>query len=287
MFYPGRMRPRLLASVAFFGVVLGSSVSGFADDKFDIPSPSNYGGAGLLDTRTARFFPDGYFDITASLTQPDDRYSITAQALPWLELTFRYAINQALAGPHPVLHDRSFDAKFRLFRETSDFPEIALGLQDIIGTGAYSGEYLVGSKRWGPFDISLGIGWGRLGSRGTFKNPFGVFSHSFLVRGTESSSLGGALAFKAYFHGPEVGLFGGVEYNTPIDRLKVKVEYSSDAYAKNNWSTGKITGTRSMRASVTGRSIGWISAPHGCTGDISACGSAPSRTSKAKPGAHA
>src|SRR5438105_9666463 len=239
MFYPGRMRPRLLASVAFFGVVLGSSVPGFADDKFDIPSPSNYGGAGLLDTRTARFFPDGYFDITASLTQPDDRHSITAQALPWLELTFRYAINQAIAGPHPVLHDRSFDVKFRLFRETADFPAIALGFQDIIGTGAYSGEYLVASKRWGAFDFSLGMGWGRLGSRGTFKNPFGLISKNVLVRGGESSSLGGAFALKAYFHGPEVGLFGGVEYDTPIDRLKVKIEYSSDAYTQERLEHGK------------------------------------------------
>src|SRR5438477_4062898 len=142
MFCPGRMRPHLLASVAFFGVVLGRSVPAVADGKFDIPSPSNYGGAGLLDTRTARFFPDGYFDITASLTQPDNRYSITAQALPWLELTFRYAINQAIAEA-PVLHDRSFDVKFRLFRESADFPELAFGFQDVIGTGVYSGEYLV------------------------------------------------------------------------------------------------------------------------------------------------
>src|SRR5437764_14657979 len=106
-----RKSPYIVVCVSMAGVLCGT----FPAHAYQpaVPSPSNYGGAGLLDPRTARVFPDGYFDITASLTQPDDRYSLTFQALPWLELTFRYAINVALAGPHPVLHDRSFDAKFR------------------------------------------------------------------------------------------------------------------------------------------------------------------------------
>src|SRR5579883_1487521 len=103
-----------------------------------MPSPSNYGGAGLLDTRTARMFPDGYLNFTAALTSPDDRYALTFQALPWAEFTFRYAINWAL-----VDHDRSFDLKLHLAREGEYTPDLALGLQDVIGTGFYSGEYLV------------------------------------------------------------------------------------------------------------------------------------------------
>src|SRR5258708_6136441 len=108
-----------------------------------VPSPSNYGGAGLLDMPTAPFYPDCYLGITTSFTEPDDRYSITAQALPWLELTFRYSIIHPL-GP---LQDRSFDARFRLSSESRYLPEMALGFQDVLGTGVYSGEYLVGSKR--------------------------------------------------------------------------------------------------------------------------------------------
>lgn len=256
MFCPGRLRPRLLASVALIAAVLGRSVPALADDRFDIPSPSNYGGAGLLDTRTARFFPDGYLDITASLTQPDTRYSITVEALPWLELSFRYAINKAIAE-NPVLHDRSFDAKFRLFRETADLPQIAFGFQDLIGTGVYSAEYLVASKRWGPLDFSFGMGWGRLGTHGTFKNPFGLLRKSFLVRGSESSNLGGAFALNAYFHGPEVGLFGGVEYETPIDKLKIKIEYSSDAYSEELKEHGTNYGFP-VNAGVSYRPLDWL-----------------------------
>lgn len=238
MQFQGRKRPRIIAVVAFFGIFALPFAPAIADDRLDVPSPSNYGGAGLLDTRTARFFPDGYLALTASLTSPDDRYAITAQALPWVEFTFRYSINQAIAS-NPVLHDRSFDMKFRLAHESEDLPEIAFGFQDFIGTGVYSGEYLVGSKRFGPLDFTLGFGWGRLGSRGTFKNPFGLISRNFYTRGGESSGTGGTLAFNAYFHGPEVGVFGGIEYDTPIDKLKFKIEYSSDAYTEEKLEHGK------------------------------------------------
>ena len=126
----------------------------------DVPSPSNYGGAGLLDMRTARFFPDGYLSFSMSFTQPDDRYALTFQALPWAEVTFRYAINRSIFDVIPI-HDRSLDLKLRLSQETEYLPEFALGLQDILGTGVYSSEYLVSSKRWGPFDFTIGMGWGR------------------------------------------------------------------------------------------------------------------------------
>src|SRR5262249_8448227 len=138
-----------------------------------LPTPSMYGGVGLLETRNARFMPDGYLWITAAIKEPDNRIAINWQALPWLESTFRYTINYALAPiGQRALYDRSFDVKFRLFQEGEYTPQVAFGLQDFIGTGVYSAEYLVASKQFGPFDLSAGMGWGRLGSRGTFKNPF-------------------------------------------------------------------------------------------------------------------
>ena len=199
----------------------------------DVPSPSNYGGAGLFDTRTARFYPDGYLVLTASESQPDNRYAMTVQALPWAELTFRYSIIRA-----EQLYDRSFDMKFRLSHETDYIPELALGMQDILGTGVYSGEYIVGTKQWGPVDFTLGLGWGRLGSRGTFENPFGFFSKSLLNR-PNANAQGGVPLFTSYFRGPDVGLFGGIEYKTPIENLSLKVEYSSDAYTAEKRLIGK------------------------------------------------
>ena len=130
-----------------------------------------------------------------------------------------WAITRAIFDSGAPIHDRSFDAKFRLSHETEYVPEIALGLQDFLGTGIYSAEYLVGSKRLGAFDLTLGMGWGRLGSRGTFENPFGVLSNSFLTRSRDFGS-GGVPLLKSFFHGPDLGIFGGIEYSTPIENLK-------------------------------------------------------------------
>jgi len=206
-----------------------SCLAAKAQDAFIIASPSNYGGAGFLDTRTARFFPDGNLVFSASFSQPDDRYALTFQGLPWAELTFRYRINRGIPDGSHSLHDRSFDIKVRLTHEGEHFPELALGVQDFLGTGVYSGEYLVGSKHWNRFDFSLGLGWGRLGSNATFENPFRLFSSHFDTR-TLETGRGGVPLFNTYFRGPDVGLFGGIIYDTPIENLKLKLEYSSDAY---------------------------------------------------------
>ena len=38
-----------------------------------------------MQTRTARFGPDGQFDVGYSFINPYERYLITLQALPWVE----------------------------------------------------------------------------------------------------------------------------------------------------------------------------------------------------------
>ena len=48
-----------------------------------------------------------------------------------------------------------------------------MGLQDVIGTGLYAGEYIVASKRFWDVDVSLGLGWGRLGTGADIGNPLG------------------------------------------------------------------------------------------------------------------
>jgi hypothetical protein len=201
-----------------------------------LPTPSLYGGIGLLDMRNARFMPDGYLAVNVDVKQPDNRISLTWQALPWMEATFRYAINYALAPiGQRALYDRSFDFKFRLFQEGEYTPQIAFGLQDFIGTGYYSAQYLVASKRFGPVDLTAGLGWGRLASRGTFTNPFCKLDASFCTpQSTSTSTTGGTPLFGDYFHGPDVGIFGGIEYQTPLPDLTLKVEYSTDDYAEES-----------------------------------------------------
>ena len=47
---------------------------------------------------------------------------------------------------------------------------IALGMRDIGGTGLFSSEYLVASKKFGRLDTTLGIGWGVLGKDSNISN---------------------------------------------------------------------------------------------------------------------
>src|SRR5882757_1528702 len=120
-------RLRLFYFLATFFPASCLPVAAFAADEPDVASPSNYGGAGLLDMHGARFFPDGYLVLSTSFTQPDDRYAITFQGLPWAEFTFRYSINRAIPDSGIALHDRSFDVRFRISNETANIPELALG----------------------------------------------------------------------------------------------------------------------------------------------------------------
>ena len=230
-----RLRTWLLAAAAaatFAEGRAGAQTYTYVDQPF-LPTASNYGGVGLLDMRNARFMPDGYLSLTGSLKSPDDRIALTFQALPWLEATIRYTIDYALPPPDQrALYSREFDLKARLFEETKYIPQIAVGLQDIIGTGQYSAEYLVASKYVGPFDLTGGLGWGALAQRNTFTNPLCSIYSSFCVRPAFTGE-GGTLTLD-YFRGPEVGVFGGIEYQTPIPKLTFKVEYSSYAYQEES-----------------------------------------------------
>lgn len=141
---------------------------------------TDYGGVGLLQTPTARFAEEGAFRFNATRVSPYSRYSISVTPVPWLEGTLRYsALTNRLYSQYEEYSgdqsykDKAVDAKLRLYQESRWLPQIALGFVDVGGTGLFSSEYLVASKRFHDLDFSLGIGWGYLGNRADMSNPFG------------------------------------------------------------------------------------------------------------------
>ena len=62
-------------------------------------------------------------------------------------------------------------------------------------------------------------------------NPFCSVADSFCTRENDFGK-GGKPTFDAMFHGEKMGFFGGVEWLTPIDKLTLKAEISSDAYTR-------------------------------------------------------
>lgn len=192
-----------------------------ADGYTDSVSFANLGGVGLLETRTARVLPDGEIAVGGSYSDPLASYFLTWQATPWLELTARYS--EAWDEPDDL--DRGLDLKVRLFDEGDFLPAAAVGFQDVLGSGPYSGEYLVFSRRVNAFDVSFGFAWGYPATRGGIDNPLKMFSGSFRSR-NDNIDRNGVPAFKNFFSGGRMGVFGGIEYMTAIRGLTVKVEYN-------------------------------------------------------------
>lgn len=216
-------RPILFLSTA---VVLCAVTSG-ASAQDRAPDPvtlgfNSYGLPGLIDMPSAQVLPDAELAVTTSFGAGTNRNTIAFQILPWATGAFRYSAVEDVATGEPRLYDRSFDAKFQILRETDGMPAVALGFQDFIGTGFYSAEYLVASKTVHPdVVVTGGIGWGRLGSYNGLGTVLGD-------RPTGRAQTGGQVESAKWFQG-EAALFGGVSWQAS-DRLRLSVEYSSDAY---------------------------------------------------------
>lgn len=199
------------------------------------PTASDWGGIGLLQTPTARMADEGEIAFTASHTSPYSRYNVVMQPLPWLEGAFRYvSVANRRYGPEWLsgnqnYKDKSIDVKLRLWQESRWIPELSAGFRDLGGTGLFSSEYLVASKRFGAFDASLGLATGYIGNRGDFRNPLASLDDRFEVRPRAQGT--GNLNSDGMFRGP-VGVFGGVSYQTPWEPLQLKLEYDGNDYKR-------------------------------------------------------
>lgn len=198
---------------------------------------TTFGEIGILDMPSARNAPDGDISLTFSELEDTQRFNFAFQILPWLEGSFRYAHIPHFLG-FDNYYDRSFGLKLRLAQESEYVPEISLGMRDILGTGVYSGEYLVATKRIWDIDLTFGVGWGRFAQSEALPNPIAKLLPSFKTRGG-TTFTGGTVNFGQLFHGPKIGLFGGAIWRTPIEDLDLLVEYSSDRY-KDEQSFGSI-----------------------------------------------
>ena len=169
------------------------------------------------------------FNFSSSF--PNEYTSLTATPFSWFEATYRYSeIKNILYGPsaysgNQSLKDKGFDIKFLISNEESFAPAISLGLRDIAGTGLFSSEYIVSSKSFGSFDISAGIGWGKLGSDNNISNPLNSINKRFEFR-KNNIGEGGEFNSADWFSG-NAALFGGLEYYSKKHGLRFLLEYDS------------------------------------------------------------
>ena len=213
----------LLAQSAGDTLSFPSSVERTSVNFFGLP--------GLIDMPSATPLPDGQLVTTVSHFGGTTRTTLSFQATPRISASFRYVgLRDINLGGFETFRDRSFDVRFLVAKEGRIRPAITVGLQDLAGTGIYSGEYIVATKTFdnpmqlpGRFRVTAGLGWGRLATSGDIGTPFGDDRPGF-----DPGDEGGEPSVDNWFRGP-VAPFAGIEWEIN-DRFGLKAEYSSDAY---------------------------------------------------------
>ncbi|WP_235856074.1 YjbH domain-containing protein [Mesobaculum littorinae] len=231
----------LSVSAIALSAVLGGTTASFPQE-LGRPTLNFYGVSGVIDMPSAAVQPDGQLASTLSYFGGISRGSLSFQIFPRVSGTFRYQGFQDLnyAG-YEDYYDRSFDISMLILKESRYLPAVAVGLQDFVGTGVSSGEYIAASKTVTPrLRATVGLGWGRLGSDGDLGSPFGD-------RDPIEVDQGGTLNAEQYFRGPAAP-FAGIEYQA-TDRMTLLAEYSSDAYELEAGERGSVSDAIIDRAS--------------------------------------
>ncbi|MFQ1702027.1 YjbH domain-containing protein [Loktanella agnita] len=187
------------------------------------------GTPGLLEIPTAQSADEGALATTLSHTDGQSRAAFTFQLTDHLSGTLRYAFvdlyDDTATDIAEAELERGFDLRYRFNDETDYVPAIAIGLRDLLTPGRFGSEYLVATKTFGDdLIVTAGIGWGAMGMRDGFDNPFTDEPRPVF----DDDNAEGQLASDDWFRG-DAALFGGLEYQIN-EKWGFKAEYSSLDY---------------------------------------------------------
>ncbi len=172
------------------------------------------GATGLWDAPTARVLPD--WTMRAAFSQSGPYRSFSAAAGFWDRLELHGRITEvegvdAFPGEgFGDYKDRSAGLRLVLLHEDGWTPQLALGADDVTGTGLFASRYVTVSRRFGDMDMNLGLGQG-------------VLAGDQRLAGGDAMDLLLASPFR------ETGIFGGLEWEL-ADGLVFAAEYSSLDY---------------------------------------------------------
>jgi len=196
-------------------------------------SYNSIGQTGLIHLPTASLHKEGTVGITIGNSSLNKFASIVATPFPWLEASFFYH------RPRDTLYfgngkkqylDKGFNLKLGFTYLGID---LALGIDDIAGTGFLSKEYVAATFNKQNLSFTFGIGTGAFSKDHPFQNPIpSLRNRPQILFGPDAS--GGELSFNTFFKG-EIGLFGGIEYDSSrIPGLKFKIESNPFDYRLSN-----------------------------------------------------
>lgn len=216
---------RLLASTLPAALLLGSASSTALAEPMLARSVSTYGLPGGVDMPTAETLPDGTLGASLSYSAYARRANVAFQALPGLTAVLRYSRIEGINDYRNdgYISDRSLDLHYQVVDEQGWRPAVAVGLRDFLGTGVYSGEYLVATKTITPtIRATAGLGWGTLAGK---------------PRVIDVDDEGGTPNIDQWFSGSPRP-FASVSWQVN-DKLNLIAEYSSDSYVAR-YSNGNV-----------------------------------------------
>lgn len=207
---------RLLASTVPAALLLSLGTTPARTDPLIGNVMNSYGLPGGVDMPSAEMLPDGTLGGTLSYNEFGRRHNLVFQLHPRLTTALRYSRVEGINDHNNMgyVWDRSFDFRFQFVDEAGWRPAVAIGLQDFLGTGIYSSEYIVATKTITPrLKASLGLGWGTLAG-----DP----------RIIDTDDEGGKPNVDDWFTG-DPRPFGSVTWQA-TDKLSLVAEYSHDSY---------------------------------------------------------
>ncbi|WP_111557787.1 YjbH domain-containing protein [Paracoccus sediminilitoris] len=209
-----RLTSQLMATTLPLAVLVGA---GYAiADPMLARNMSSYGMPGGIDTPTAETLPEGTLGATISKSDYALRTNVVFQVLPQLTAALRYSRVEGISDfrDDGFIYDRSFDLRYQVVEQEGWRPAVSVGVQDFLGTGVYSGEYIVATRDITPrIRASAGLGWGTLAGK---------------PRVIDATDEGGTANVENWFSG---GAKPFASINMQVnDKLSVTAEYSNDVY---------------------------------------------------------
>jgi hypothetical protein len=180
----------------------------------------------------ARLMTEGSMKIGYSSSYPYEYTYISATPFSWLETSYKYTeLKNQLYGPstysgNQSYKDKGFDLKIKLVNESYYLPEVALGWNDLAGTGKFASEYISATKQIYDLDFTVGLAWGALGQDKNVTNPFINLNEDFRIRYSDTGE-GGSFNNKSWFSGENVSIYSGIEYYLWRYGVVLKLEYDT------------------------------------------------------------
>lgn len=135
-----------------------------------LAQPNLEGTTGYMNMPDGRVEADGTLRTGFSFAKPYVNLWTSISLSSRLEVSGRYGriMSGALGGPgtywagYGDSKDKAINGKFVLLEEDWHTPSVAVGINDVMGTGLFKSRYVAASKKFGALDATLGVGSGRI-----------------------------------------------------------------------------------------------------------------------------